>query len=157
MATSTKIDLKKRIADKEKTLQISSLSLPVYLLDEKTLDEIARLSDTLEKVGVSLEMERYENTGLTSSYDMLRLKVNEEQYKKVTTRHAGRKQNFIEMHEKYKACTVAELKKYLGTMTKIKIAALLGCSRMTLYRIIKNIEKYEPEDDMSIWHYTSGK
>lgn len=157
MATSTKIDLKSRRLDKEKKVQTGSVSLPVYLLDEKTLDEMARLADVFERVGISLNIERYENTGLTSSYDMLRIKVNEEQYKKVTTRHAGRKQNFIEMHEKYKACTVAELKEYLDTMTKIKIAALLGCSRMTLYRIIKNIEKYEPEDYMSIWHYTSGK
>lgn len=157
MTLSTKIELKNRRLDKEKSLQTDSVSLPVYLMDEKTLDEVARLSEVLERVGISLHIERHENTGLTSSYDMLRIKVNEEKYKKITTRYAGRKQNFIEKHKKYKACTVEELKGYLETMTKTKTAALLGCSRMTLYRMIKNIEKYGPEGYMSIWHYTSGK
>lgn len=157
MTASTKIDLKNRSANNENTISVSSVSLPVYLLNEKTLDEMARLSEVLEKVGVSLNIERYENTELTSSHDTLHIKVNEEQYKKITTRYAGRKQNFIEMHEKYKVCTVEELKEYLSKMTKTKTAALLGCSRMTLYRVIRNIEKYEPEGDMSIWHYTSGK
>ena len=156
MIQSKQIDLKNRCKHTEKQKEISSVSVPVYLLDETSLDEVAGISELLDKVGISIQIDRYEDSETLSSYDMLRFKVSTEQYKKAMTRHAGRKQNFIEKCEKYKACTVGELKEYRNNTTKVKIAEELGCSRMTLYRIIKNIAKYHPEDHMSIWHYTSG-
>ena len=69
------------------------ISFPVYSLDEKTMQGLAELSEILEKVGVLVSVDRVERPG-ASAYDMFRLKVNEEQYRKITTRNAGRKQNF---------------------------------------------------------------
>ena len=132
------------------------ISFPVYSLDEKTMQGLAELSEILEKVGVLVSVDRVERPG-ASAYDMFRLKVNEEQYRKITTRNAGRKQNFLEKYEKYAQCTVGELKKMLNSTTKTEIARYLGCSRMTLYRIIKNIADYEPEESVSVWHYTSAR
>ena len=117
---------------------------------------LAELSEILEKVGVLVSVDRVERPG-ASAYDMFRLKVNEEQYRKITTRNAGRKQNFLEKYEKYAPCTIGELKKMLNSTTKTEIARNLGCSRMTLYRIIKNIADYEPDESVSVWHYTSSR
>ncbi|MBE5950170.1 MAG: hypothetical protein E7260_01105 [Lachnospiraceae bacterium] len=126
-------------------------------MDDRLLGELSKLSGVLEKVGIFLSVDRHFNDENKPQYDLLRVKVEEEHYKKIVTRNAGRKQNFIEKYEKYRACTVEELNFLLASMTKTKIAESLGCSRMTLYRIIKNIEKYEPEGNMSVWHYTSGR
>ena len=89
------------------------------------------------------------------TYDFIVLKVNEEKYQNVKTRHAGRKADFERKYDTYGKCTVAELEEKLKKMKKTEIALDLGCSRMTLYRIIKNIEERKPAKDTSIWHYTS--
>ena len=60
-----------------------------------------------------------------------------------------------EKYDKYGKCTVEELLRKLQTMSKTQISQELGCSRMTLYRVIKNIEVRKPSKDTSIWHYTS--
>ena len=153
----TRIDLESRNKGKNNHSRSDYVTLLSYRINEKTLDELADLAEVLEKVGISLSVDRYETAENESGYDIVTFKVNEEQYKKITNRYAGRKRNFIEKYEKYALCTVKELREYLDRMSKTEIAALLGCSRMTLYRIIQNIEELKPEEDSSIWHYTSGK
>jgi DNA invertase Pin-like site-specific DNA recombinase len=124
-------------------------------LNDKSLNELAALSELLQKVGFSLETTRKGNPSLGLEYDYITIKLDKEKYNEVVTRHAGRKADFEEKYDKYGKCTVAELKEMLMTMSKTNIAQELGCSRMTLYRILKNIEERNPAGDTSIWHYTS--
>ena len=125
------------------------VSLMAQTLDESNLDELALIAGMLEKVGVTVAVTRKEQ------YDFLTLQVDKEAYAKAMTRQAGRKADFNAKYDKYGKCTVEELSMKLETMSKTKIAQELGCSRMTLYRIIKNIELRKPSKDTSIWHYTS--
>ena len=149
MKNDNKLDLKQRLSE----IDIKSLngltSFSVAELSDKTLDELAYFADRLEKVGISLEIIR--KTG----FDFVILNMNKEKYQATTTRHAGRKADFEEKYDKYGKCTVEELMYKLQTMSKTRIAKELGCSRMTLYRVIKNIEVRKPSKDTSIWHYTS--
>lgn len=131
------------------------VSFTTHALNENSLNELAAISEMLDRVGISLEISRKDNSNIGLDYDFIVLKVNKEQYKKSMTRYAGRKADFNKKYDKYGKCTVAELKEKLNTMTKTKIAEELGCSRMTLYRILKNITALSPEESRSIWHYTS--
>jgi len=149
------IDLKSRVLSLEKQSLNQWVSFTTQILDDKTLDELAVLAGMLERVGFTLEVARNQNNGLGLDYDFITVRVNEERYKHTVTRHAGRKADFNEKYDKYGKCTVAELKEKLLTTTKTQIADELGCSRMTLYRIIKNISSLNPAGDTSIWHYTS--
>ena len=124
-------------------------------LNDTSLEELNTISELLKKVGVSLETTRKENASLGLAYDYITIKLDKEKYNEVVSRHAGRKADFEEKYDKYGKCTVEELLIKLQTMSKSKIAQELGCSRMTLYRILKNIELRNPSKDTSIWHYTS--
>lgn len=149
------IELKKRI--KERNIQSTDglVSFTAHTLSEKSLDELAAISELLDRVGITLQVERYEDFSLGTAYDFVTLRVNEERYKESTTRNAGRKPNFAEKYDKYGECTVAELQEKLKRESKTKIAEELGCHRMILYRIIKNISEMNPDGTMSIWHFTS--
>lgn len=155
MTNETKIDFKKRYQALEQKELNGWVSFTAQSMTEQSLNELAALSKQLGKIGISVEVTRKENTETGMSYDFVVFKVNEEQYKSVTTRNAGRKADFKRKYESYKKCTVAELKEKLKTTNKSKIAEELGCSRMTLYRILHNIEERKPAEDTSIWHYTS--
>lgn len=155
MKSGTKIDLKKRLETVNKQNLNGWLSFTTQALSEKNLDELAAIAEMLEKVGISLEISRNENSGIGAEYDFVVLKVNQEQYNAAMTRNAGRKADFNGKYDKYGKCTVAELEEKLKTMTKTQIAKELGCSRMTLYRILRNVENLKPRGDVSIWHYTS--
>lgn len=153
MEKEKRIDLKNR---KKDSRELNGwVSFTAYALNENSLDELAAISEMLDRVGISLEVSRKDNATSGLEYDFVVLKVNKEQYQKVMTRYAGRKANFNKKYDKYGKCTVAELQEKLTTMTKTGIAAELGCSRMTLYRIMKNIAIQNPASDTSIWHYTS--
>ena len=106
-------------------------------------------STKMEKVGLNLEIIR------KNGYDFVVLKLNGDKYRAATTRHAGRKADFENKYDTYGKCTVGELREKLKLTSKTRIAQELGCSRMTLYRIIKNIEDRNPAEDTSVWHYTS--
>lgn len=125
------------------------VSFTAQSLGETQLKELDGMAQLLEKVGVGLEVTRNESS------DFIVLKINKDKYNKAITRHAGRKADFNKKYDSYGKCTVAELKEKVKTMTKTNIAAELGCSRMTLYRILNNIEILNPAEDTSIWHYTS--
>ena len=153
MEQGNKIDLKKRVTDKSMQEMNGFVSFTTHTLNEKNLDELASMSELLDKVGISLEINRHGDSD--SGYDLVSLKVNKERYKKAMTRYAGRKADFSKKYDKYGECSVEELQEKLKSMPKTKIAQELGCSRMTLYRIIKNEEKHSPDGNMSIWHYTS--
>lgn len=155
MTKETKIDLKKQFHTAEQKELNGWVSFTAQNLTEQSLNELAAMAERLEKVGFSLEVSRKENTETGLTYDFLVLRVNEEQYQSIMTRHAGRKPDFEKKYDSYGKCTVAELKEKLVTMNKSKIAEELGCSRMTLYRILHNIEARNPAGDTSIWHYTS--
>lgn len=144
-----KIDLAARAEKLNNGNSKGWVSFMAQTLNETNLDELALIAGMLEKVGVTIEVTRKEQ------YDFLTLKVDEDIYSKAMTRQAGRKPDFNEKYDKYGKCTVSELKEKLTTMTKTKIAQELGCSRMTLYRIIKNIELRNPPGETSVWHYTS--
>ena len=131
------------------------VSFSVGELSENSLDELALIADKLEKFGVIAEITRKKNAETGVGYDFIVLKVREEKYNAAITRNAGRKADFNKKYDTYGRCTVEELKKKLVFMSKTKIAQELGCSRMTLYRIINNIELRNPAGDTSIWHYTS--
>lgn len=131
------------------------VSFTVSPLNDKSLDELSYIAQLLDKVGVSMELTRNKNTEVGLEYDFMVIKINKEKFNKVITRQAGRKPNFNQKYDKYGKCTVEELKEKQKSMTKTKIAQELGCSRMTLYRILKNIDILEPAGDTSIWHYTS--
>ena len=147
------INLKNRVIDTHKINDW--VSITTHTLSDSNLDELASIAKMLDKVGVSLEVTRNENSSAGLAYDFIILKVNKEKYNKVLTRQAGRKADFTEKYDKYGKCTVAELQEKLSCMTKTNIAKELGCSRMTLYRILKNIEVLSPDESTSIWHYTS--
>lgn len=131
------------------------VSFTAHALNDSKLDELSNIAQMIKKVGVSLEVTRKENAETGLQYDFIVLSVNREQYDKALTRHAGRKADFNKKYDKYGKCTVKELNEKLKSMTKTAIAAELGCSRMTLYRILKNIQELSPDEKMSIWHYTS--
>lgn len=155
MKKEQKIDLKKRALSRNKQNPEGWISLTTHTLSDDTLDELASIAQMLDKVGVSLELTRNENDSIGMDYDFLVLKINKEKYNRVMTRGAGRKADFNKKYDKYGKCTVAELQEKLRTMPKTKIAEELKCPRMTLYRIIKNINRMEPKNTMSIWHFTS--
>lgn len=155
MNDDRKIDLKQRYMQLDKKDLNGWTSFTVTELNEKNLDELSCFAQMLEKVGVELEITRKKNSESDIGYDFVVLKVNEEKYRAATTRHAGRKADFEGKYDTYGKCTVAELKERLLSESKTKIAQELGCSRMTLYRIIKNITLRNPAGDTSIWHYTS--
>ena len=131
------------------------ISFTAQPLTNTSLEELNTMSELLKKVGVSLKTTRKENTSLGLAYDHITIKLDKEKFNEVVTRHAGRKADFEEKYDKYGKCTVEELLNKLQSMSKSKIAQELGCSRMTLYRILKNIEVRKPSKDTSIWHYTS--
>ena len=153
--SNTKIDLKSRLSSGDKSSLKGLASFTVSELSESNLDELALLSEKLEKMGVSLEITRKKNKENGISYDFVVMKLNEEKYRSATTRHAGRKADFEKKYDAYGKCTVAELQEKLQVMSKTDVAKELGCSRMTLYRILNNISKRNPAGDTSIWHYTS--
>ena len=131
------------------------ISFTAQTLSEKNLDELAALANLMERVGISVEVNRNQNPETGLSYDFIVMKVNDEQYKNAITRNAGRKPDFNKKYDMYGKCTVAELQEKLKIMTKSDIAKELGCPRMTLYRILHNIEENKPDPKTSIWHYTS--
>ena len=153
MEQRKQIDLKNRKKD-DKELN-GWVSFTTHSLNEKNLDELAAISEMLDKAGISIEISRTDNDAVGMEYDFITIKVNKERYKKAMSRHAGRKADFNKKYDTYGRCTVAEIQEKLLSTTKTKIAEELGCPRMTLYRILKNIAKMEPDGKMSIWHFTS--
>jgi len=155
MSTNQKIDLKKRLSELDPKSLNGLVSFTTGELSENNLDELAVIAEMMEKVGISIEVSQRnrEDTGLM--YHFIALKINEDKYRSVMSRHAGRKADFDKKYDMYGKCTVAELEEKLLTMKKTEIAGELGCSRMTLYRIINNIAERNPAKDTSIWHYTS--
>lgn len=155
MNTDRKIDLKKRLSEVDEKALNGWVSFTAGELNDQSLDELSMLADMLEKVGITVEITRKQNTESNLKYDFIVIKVNEEKYRTAKTRHAGRKADFDRKYDVYGKCTVGQLEEKLLTMKKTEIAAELGCSRMTLYRIINNIAKRNPAKDTSVWHYTS--
>ena len=155
MENRKQLELKQRITEKGIQSTDGFVSFTAHTLSEKSLDELAVISQCLDKVGITLQIERCEDIGAGTSFDFVTLKVNEKRFHESTTRHAGRKSNFAEKYDKYGECTVAELQEKLKSESKTKIAEELGCHRMTLYRILKNISEMNPDGSMSIWHFTS--
>ena len=155
MKSEHKIDLKQRLSETDRNTLNGLVSFTAGELSENSLNELAMISDLLNKVGISLEISRKTNSETKLNYDFVVLKVNEEKYHAAITRHAGRKSDFERKYDAYGKCTVADLEEKLKTMKKTEIARELGCSRMTLYRIINNISERNPAKDTSIWHYTS--
>lgn len=128
----------------------SSIICRIREEDEESMHKLAVLKDCLNKVGIKMEAVRSDCT------DLLTFKIDFDTFEKVTNRGAGRKKDY-DMGKKYKECTVGELKEKLKTMKKSEIAEELGCPRMTLYRILKNMESSLSADldTMSIWFFTS--
>lgn len=149
------IDLKTRLSEIDKKSLNGWVSFTAAEVSESGLNELAMIADMLKTVGITLEITRRKNEDTSLTYDFIVLKVNEERYHSAKTRHAGRKADFDKKYDMYGKCSVAELEEKLKTMKKTEIAKELGCSRMTLYRIINNISEREPAKDTSIWHYTS--
>ena len=149
------IDLKTRLSEIDKKSLNGWVSFTAAEVSESGLNELAMIADMLKTVGITLEITRRKNEDTSLTYDFIVLKVNEEKYHSAKTRHAGRKADFDKKYDMYGKCSVAELEEKLKTMKKTEIAKELGCSRMTLYRIINNISEREPAKDTSIWHYTS--
>ena len=75
----------------KKGIYNSAVSIPVYPMERRLLEELSEVADLLERIGIFLTVDRYTETEVNSAYDMLRLRINEEQYAKITTWHAGRK------------------------------------------------------------------
>ena len=155
MKNEQKIDLKQRLSELDEQSLNGSVAFTAQALSDSNLNELAVMAEMLERIGISVEINRKENSGTGLAYDFIVMKINEEKYKTAMTRHAGRKADFNKKYDTYGKCTVAELEEKLLVMSKTKIAQELGCSRMTLYRIIKNIAVQKPVGDTSIWHYTS--
>lgn len=155
MSMNRKIDLKKRLSEVNKKSLNGLVSFTAGELSEHSLDELALIADMLEKVGVSVEVSQRNREETGVGYNFIVLKLNEDKYRSVMSRHAGRKADFERKYDAYGKCTVEELEEKLRIMKKSDIAKELGCSRMTLYRIINNISERNPAKDTSIWHYTS--
>ena len=155
MSMNRKIDLKKRLSEVNKKSLNGLVSFTAGELSEHSLDELALIADMLEKVGVSVEVSQRNREETGVGYNFIVLKLNEDKYRSVMSRHAGRKADFERKYDAYGKCTVEELEDKLQIMKKSDIAKELGCSRMTLYRIINNISERNPAKDTSIWHYTS--
>jgi len=153
MENKCSIKLKNRIT--ENYHPEGFLSFTAQTLNDKNLDELAAFANLMERVGISVDITRNQNPETGLSYDFIVMKVDEEQYKAALTRKAGRKPDFNKKYDMYGKCTVGELQEKLKTMTKSDIARELGCPRMTLYRILKNIAENHPDPETSIWHYTS--
>jgi len=142
--------------DKKPESRISNYTSVTCSISEDSAQELAILKDYLYKVGISVKATRYEST------DVLTFIIDKEKYDKVVKRGAGRKKDY-KLEEKYKKCTVSELKKMIETMKKSDIIKELGCPKRTFYNILNNIKEaeefldaeYEQGCDPSIWDYTS--
>jgi len=155
MKSEMKINLQEKFEKDSSKKRNGLVSFTAGELSESNLDELAYLAQKLEKVGITIEITRKKNHDTGIGYDFIVMKVDEEKYHDATTRHAGRKADFERKYDTYGKCTVKELREKLKNMSKTNIAKELGCSRMTLYRILEHIEERNPSDDTSIWHYTS--
>lgn len=148
------IELKR---DENKSIGISRneyISVPCHISDDAA-KELGVLKEYLEKVGIKLSATRHKDDTSGFTTDILSFAINNAAYKKAVYRNAGRKMDYHK-HERYKPCTVAELKEKLETMNKSEIAEELGCQRGTLYRILKNVDfDDKDEQNYSIWSYTS--
>lgn len=122
--------------------------------DSDSMHRLAVLKECLDKVGIEMTAVRYED----EKTDVLSFKIDFETFSKVTQRGAGRKKDYS-MSERYKKCTVSELKTKLESMKKCEIIEELGCPKATFYRILKNIAAAEVKNlvngNDSIWYYTS--
>lgn len=128
--------------------------IPITPLEDDTLNNLIAISKLLERLGVSLSIDRYPASDEPSRL-FLKIQIDEDQFHFATNRNAGRKKD-LTMESRYKHCTVAELREMQKDMRKTDIANELGCPRMTLYRIFKNLETADNVcDDDSIWSYTS--
>ena len=126
-------------------------------IDQEEMNTLAHLAEILSKVGVEIQVKHF-SEDLNSN--LVSFNVDYETFNKTTNRGAGRKKDH-KMSERYKECTVSELKMKLDSgMKKIDIIKELGCPGMTFYRILKKIEEddifnWEGGQDCSIWLFTS--
>ena len=125
-------------------------------ITDKELSSLQQINDILQEYGLSIENVDTKNaTGIYISLDQNKLAAK-------TRRNAGRKHNQDDFETKYTPCTVEELRELLKTTKKTELAEMLKCPRMTLYRVIKNIEtrgyfgEKTPDcfTSSSIWEYT---
>ena len=98
-----KIDLKQRLTEKNNLSRNGWVTFTTQKLSENSLNELAFFSEMLEKVGISLEVTRKQKAESELCYDFVAMKWNEEKYKTVMNRHAGRKADFEEKYDKYDA------------------------------------------------------
>ena len=144
----------KLVKDENREEETESVAMTVNHPD---VHELAVLKEKLGAVGVkmSLVMDR------GSDHGVLIFGFRDE-YVRNKTRCAGRKKDY-KMEQRYKECTVSELKMKLKTMKRCDIIAELGCPKTTFYRIINKLKELECDfenedslvDDVSIWIYTS--
>ena len=100
----TKIDLESRKKTNEKQVRSDYLSLLAYPINEKTLGELADLSAMLRTVGITLRIDRYEDTDYRSGYDIVTFRINEEKYQRIRkdgSRHIGS----LEHPNRLRTCT----------------------------------------------------
>ena len=83
MSTEQKIDLKQRLKNTDTKLLNGLVSFTAGELSEKNLNELALISELLDRVGISLEVTRKINKETKFAYDFIVLKVNEEKYQSV--------------------------------------------------------------------------
>lgn len=149
-----KIDIKNRTYDDHRNNVYMSFIL--HQVDEETYDNIAMLQDYLGRMGIEFDVTHYtpEDGNDGRPFDIMAINIDQEKFNTYATRKAGRKFD-RNKEERYKPCTVIELNNMLATMKKSEIAEYLGCPRMTLHRIIKNLEGHNFDPESSIWYYTS--
>lgn len=135
-------------------------------ITEDELKTLSILKEVLKKSGIDLRVTHYVDEYFEEEKNGIYISFKEKKVAEKITRNAGRKKDYS-MFEKYKECTVSELKTKLDSgMKKSEIIAELRCPKATFYRILKNIEKIdvlyttEPDEmadhlNRSIWLYTS--
>ena len=161
METKTEINLPEYLTHKNISSERGHefITLPVKKPFHKSFfNELALLQALLKKVGIELCAFEYAESDTL----LLTFRIDLTTYNRKTTRKAGRKISYNKVQERgYSPCTIGELRERLKAKPqKTTLAAELGCPRITLYRIIKNLDAedwYEGDDYLqtrSIWNYT---
>ena len=70
-----KINLKQRIAETERQSLNGLVSFTAQKLNENSLNELAALAELLEKIGITLDVTRKNNSDTGISYDLVVLKL----------------------------------------------------------------------------------
>ena len=111
--------------------------------DKKTIDNVAELNRLLKDVGISIDLEPYENMDGTGYFG---IGIDIDTLNKIRTRNAGRKVNYKKSQNYNCSPTIGEVLEWKKSMTHQQIIEKIGCPRATYYREWKKLNETFGDD-----------